>query len=156
MLRVHLNKILNISALFFLIIPITPCYSKTVYKWVDKDGGIHFTNDSKTIPEDRKSKAVVIEGGSNSGEETEVNATKTPPSPSEEENPEADLEEDKREEEALREEFKGRALEIDAKEKGLLEEIKITKKQISQKKREADFLLLTGTLPTTPYMSLSI
>jgi hypothetical protein len=142
MLRVHLNKILNISVLLFLLIPLTPCYSKTIYKWVDKDGTIHFTDDPKTIPEDKKSKAVVIEG-EESGEETEINPTETAPTPSEEENPKADLEK-RREEDALRGDFRSRALEINAKEKALLEEIKITKSQISQKKREVDFLLLDG------------
>ena len=140
--RVHLNRILNISVLLFLLIPLTPCYSKTIYKWVDKDGTIHFTDDPKTIPEDKKSKAVVIEG-EESGEETEINPTETAPTPSEEENPKADLEKT-REEDALRGDFRSRALEINAKEKALLEEIKITKRQISQKKREVDFLLLDG------------
>lgn len=143
MLRVHLNRILNISALLFLLIPLTPSYSKIIYKWVDKEGTIHFTDNPKAIPQDKKTKATVIEGEEEPREEAEVNFTKTPPPPSEEENPEVDFEE-KREEETLREDFRGRALEIDAKEKALLEEIKTTKKQIAHKKREVDFLLLDG------------
>ncbi len=143
MLRVHLNRILHILALLFLLIPPTPSYSKIIYKWVDKDVTIHFTDNPKAIPQDKKTKATVIEGEEEPSKETEVNFTKTPSPPSEEENPEEDLEE-KREEEALREDFRSRALEIDAKEKALLEEIKTTKKQIDQKKREVDFLLLDG------------
>ncbi len=143
MSRVHLNKILSISVLLLLLAPLTPSYPKTIYKWVDKDGAIHFTDDPKTIPGDKKAKTIVIEGEEESGDETEVNSTKITPTPSEEEIPESDLEE-KREEEVLREDFRSRALEIDDKEKVLLEEIKITKGQISQKKREVDFLLLDG------------
>jgi uncharacterized protein DUF4124 len=139
MSRVPLSKILSISVLLLLLAPLTPSYPKTIYKWVDKDGAIHFTDDPKAIPEDRKTKTIVIE--EESGDETEANPTKIIPTPSEEENQEADLEK-KREEEVLREDFRSRALEIDDKEKALLEEIKITKGQISQKKREVDFLLL--------------
>lgn len=142
MLRVHLNRILNISVLLFLLVPLTPSYSKTIYKWVDEDGTIHFTDDPKTIPEDKKPKTVVIEGEEPGGE-TKVNSTKTVPAFPEEENPEADLEK-KREEEALREDFRSRALEISAKENALIEEIKTTKRQISQKKREVDLLLIYG------------
>jgi hypothetical protein len=60
MLRVHLNKILNILALLFLLITLTPSYSKTTYRWVDKDGTIHFTDDPKTIPEDKKLKTITF------------------------------------------------------------------------------------------------
>lgn len=127
--------------LFLLVFP-TPSYSKTIYKWAGEDGTIHFTDDPKTIPEDKKSKTTVIEG-EGLEEEADVNSTKTSPVPSEEKNPEADLEKE-REEEALRENFKSRALEIYDKEKALLEEIKVTKEQIIQKKREVDFLLLDG------------
>ncbi|SRR5579885_2289655 len=142
MLRTHLNRILNISVLLFLLVSLTPSYSKTIYKWVDEDGTIHFTDDPKNIPEDKKEKAVVIEGEEPGGE-TEVNSTKTVPAFPQEENPEADLEK-KREEEAIREDFRSRALEINDKEKALLEEIKTTKEQISQKKREVDLLLIYG------------
>lgn len=142
MLRVHLNRILNISVLLFLLVPFTPSYSKTIYKWVDEDGTIHFTDNPKTIPEGKKAKTVVIEGEEPDGE-TKINSTKTVPAFPEEENPEADLEK-KREEEALREDFRSRALEISAKENALLEEIKTTKRQISQKKREVDLLLIYG------------
>jgi ATP-dependent Lon protease len=142
MLRIHLNKILNISVLLFLLVSLTPSYSKTIYKWADEDGTSHFIDDPKTIPEDKKGKAVVIEGEEPGGE-TEVNSTKTVPALQQEENPEADLEK-KREEEALREDFRSRALEINDKEKVLLEEIKTTKEQISQKKREVDLLLIYG------------
>ncbi len=142
MFRIHLNRTLNISVLLFLLVSLTPSYSKTIYKWVDEDGTIHFTDDPKNIPEDKKGKAVVIEGEEPSGE-TEVNSTKTVPAFPQEENPEAELEK-KREEEALREDFRSRALEINDKEKALLEEIKTTKEQISQKKREVDLLLIYG------------
>jgi ATP-dependent Lon protease len=142
MFRIHLNRILNISVLLFLLVSLTPSYSKTIYKWVDEDGTIHFTDDPKNIPEDKKEKAVVIEGEEPGGE-TEVNSAKMAPAFPEEENPEADLEK-KREEEALREDFRSRALEINDKEKALLEEIKTTKEQISQKKREVDLLLIYG------------
>lgn len=142
MFRIHLNRTLNISVLLFLLVSLTPSYSKTIYKWVDEDGTIHFTDDPKNIPEDKKEKAVVIEGEEPGGE-TEVNSTKTVPAFPQEENPEADLEK-KREEEAIREDFRSRALEINDKEKALLEEIKTTKEQISQKKREVDLLLIYG------------
>lgn len=142
MFRIHLNRTLNISVLLFLLVSLTPSYSKTIYKWVDEDGTIHFTDDPKNIPEDKKGKAVVIEGEEPGGE-TEVNSTKTVPAFPQEENPEAELEK-KREEEALREDFRSRALEINDKEKALLEEIKTTKEQISQKKREVDLLLIYG------------
>jgi hypothetical protein len=136
MLRIHLNRILNISVLLFLLVSLTPSYSKTIYKWADEDGTFHFTDDPKTIPEDKKEKAVVIEGEEPGGE-TEVNSTKTVPAFPQEENPEADLEK-------KREDFRSRALEINDKENALLEEIKTTKEQISQKKREVDLLLIYG------------
>src|ERR1700758_3536183 len=140
--RFNLNRILNISALIFLFVSLTPSYARDIYKWIDKDGTSHFTDDPKTIPKDKRSKAIVIEGEESSGEK-EVNSTKTAPAPSEEENPEADLEK-KREEEALREDFRSRALEIEDKKNAILEEIEATKHALREKKREVDSLLING------------
>src|SRR5581483_3719603 len=104
MFRIHLNRILNISVLLFLLVSLTPSYSKTIYKWVDEDGTIHFTDDPKNIPEDKKEKAVVIEGEEPGGE-TDEKTEKMVQEKKKEKNTEENLEK-KREEEALREDFR--------------------------------------------------
>jgi uncharacterized protein DUF4124 len=139
----HLNRILNISALIFLSVLLIPSYAKDMYKWVDKDGTSHFTDDPAKIPEEKKGEVTVIEGESEgSGEETEVDITKIAPAPSEEESSESDLEKER--EEAIREEWRSRALEIEDKKNAILEEIESTKQALREKKREVDSLLING------------
>ncbi|HSE84464.1 MAG TPA: hypothetical protein VLB01_07955, partial [Thermodesulfobacteriota bacterium] len=62
----------------------------------------------------------------------------------EEESSELYLEQQRQGEEAQREYWRGLALQIEAREKAILEQIKITKEQIRYKKREVDYLLLDG------------
>jgi Domain of unknown function (DUF4124) len=139
----HLNRILNISALIFLSVLLIPSYAKDMYKWVDKDGTSHVTDDPAKIPEEKKGEVTVIEGESEgSGEETEVDITKIAPAPSEEESSESDLEKER--EEAIREEWRSRALEIEDKKNAILEEIESTKQALREKKREVDSLLING------------
>jgi len=146
MWKVNLKEILAIAAFLFLF-TLTPSYAKDIYKWVDKDGTLHFTDNPAGVPEEKLGEADIIEGKEEgSGEEAEVDLTKIVPAPSEEEGLEADLdlEEEERKEEGLREVWRRRALEIEDREKTILEDIEITKQNIRDKKREVDALLING------------
>ncbi len=138
----HLNKILNTSALIFFFIFLTSSYAKDIYKWVDKDGNIHFTDNPANIPEDKKGEANIIEKEESSDDKREFEPTNIVSHQPEEEAPEADL--GNKREEALRAVWRGRALEIENKKGATIEEIETTKQAISEKKREVDSLLIDG------------
>jgi hypothetical protein len=138
----HLNKILAISALISLSIFLTPSYAKDIYKWVDKDGNIHFTDNRANIPEDKKGEANIIEKDESTDEKREFEPTNIVSHQPEEEAPETDLRNER--EEALRAVWRGRALEIENKKGAILEEIEATKRALKEKKREVDSLLLNG------------
>lgn len=120
-------------------------YPKDIYKWVDKDGNLHFTDNPTIIPKDKVGEADLIgEKESESDGKGEFDIVEIYPAPQEEENLEADSEEEREKEEDLRELWGGRALEIDSKENAILKEIENTEQVIKYKKREVDYLLING------------
>lgn len=135
--------ILIISTLPFLF--TTTSYAKDIYKWVDKDGNPHFTDNHALIPKNKVDEADIIdEKESESDGKGEFDVIEISPAPLEEANLEADSEEDRGNEETLREFWGRRVLEIDSKEKAISEEIENTERQIRYKKREVDYLLING------------
>ncbi len=145
MWKSNLKEILYIVVLLFLFILLTPSYAKDIYRWVDKDGTLHFTDNPAGVPEEKMGEAEIIGGEEESpGEKAEVDLTKITHPLSGGESLEVDLEEEERKEEALREVWRGRALKIEAREKAILEDIEITKQRIRGKKREVDSLLING------------
>ena len=142
-MKVYSSKIVVISLIFISSLLI-PSYAKELYKWVDKDGLVHFTDNPSSIPEEKKDEAIIIgEIGDGSDEEVELEILEDAPTQPEEDNIQQDLEEESKEE-AIRESWRSRALEIETKERTILQEIEITKQLISAKKREVDFLLIYG------------
>jgi hypothetical protein len=123
---------------------VTPAISKDIYKWVDQDGRVHFTDNPALIPEDKLERVEVIEGQENESEEGQFAVVKTSPAVVEEENVEPEFDEQNRNEQALRDFWRSQALEIENKEKAIIAEIDNTEKQIDHKKREVDYLLLNG------------
>ncbi|HLE25246.1 MAG TPA: DUF4124 domain-containing protein [Thermodesulfobacteriota bacterium] len=142
-MKVYLSKTVVISLIFICSLLI-PSYAKEIYKWVDKDGLVHFTDNPSSIPEEKKDEAIIIgEIGDGTDEEVELEVLEDAPNQPEEDNSQQDLEEE-RKEEAIRQLWRSRALEIEAEERMILEEIEIKKKLISAKKSEVDFLLIYG------------
>jgi hypothetical protein len=123
---------------------IIPALSKDIYKWVDQDGRVHFTDSPSLIPEDKLEKVEVIEGQGKDPGEGQFAVVKISPAVVEEENLEPDFEEQTQNEQALREFWRSQALEIENKEKAIIAEIDNTEKQIDHKKREVDYLLING------------
>ena len=140
-MKVYLSKIVVVSLIFICSLLI-PSYAKEIYKWVDKDGLVHFTDNPSSIPEEKKDEAIII-GEISDGSDEEVETLEAAPAQSEEEDLEESSEEE-RKEEAIRQFWRSRALDIEAEERMILEEIEITKKLISAKKSEVDFLLIYG------------
>ncbi|MGH7799210.1 MAG: DUF4124 domain-containing protein [Thermodesulfobacteriota bacterium] len=142
-MKVYLSKIVVISLIFICSLLI-PSYAKEIYKWVDKYGSVHFTDNPSGIPEEKKDEAIIIgEISDGSNEEVELEVLEDAPTQPEEDSIQQDPEEEGKEE-AIREFWRSRALEIETKERTILQEIEITKQLISAKKREVDFLLIYG------------
>src|SRR5919197_2001581 len=100
MYKVHRGKVLPIIVALIFVSFLYPSYAKDIYKWVDKNGTLHYTDDPKKIPEEKKGEAKKIEGGEeNSVDRVEVNLTPSPPT--EDENSELNLEQQRQQEEAL-------------------------------------------------------
>jgi hypothetical protein len=132
-------------ALFLLSFSfVTPALSNGIYKWVDQDGHVHFTDSPALIPEDKLEKVEVIEGQGKDPGEGQFAVIKTSPSIVEEENIEPEFDEQNQNEQVLREFWRSRALEIENKERVIIAEIDNTEKQIDHKRREVDYLLLNG------------
>lgn len=144
MYKANFAKILItiVSLIFLTVVLVTSSYSKEIYKWVDKSGTIHFTDDPAKIPEEKRNEVEAIEG-EEEGSVGEVDINLNPP-PFEEESSELYLEQQRQEESALREYWRNLALQIETKERAILEQIEITKEELKYKKREVDYLLLNG------------
>ncbi|HSE84514.1 MAG TPA: DUF4124 domain-containing protein, partial [Thermodesulfobacteriota bacterium] len=99
MCRASFVKILiTIVLLIFLtVVLVTSSYSKEIYKWVDKNGTIHFTDDPAQIPQENRKEAETIQGNQeNPVDEVDVNLTSPP---SEEKSSELYLEQQRQEQE---------------------------------------------------------
>ncbi len=132
---------------FAIFSPLSPAsYPKDIYKWVDKDGNLHFTDNPSLIPKDKTEEAEMIKGRKTEpGEIGVFDVIETSPAPSNEEETEEESEEDRKEKEKeLRELWGSRALEIDSREESILAEIQNTEREIIYKKREVDYLLING------------
>lgn len=105
---------------------------------------MHFTDSPALIPEDKLEKVEVIEGQGKDPGEGQFAVVKTSPAVVEEENSELVFDEQTQNEQALREFWRSRALEIENKERAIMDEIDITEKQIDHKRREVDYLLING------------
>ena len=144
MYKDYLSKFLLIISTSLLPFTITSS-AKDIYKWVDKNGNLHFTDNHTLIPKDKVGEANIIEEKeSESDGKGEFDVVEISPAPLEEENLEADSEEERQKEEDLREFWGSRALELESKEKPISGEIENTERQIRYKKREVDYLLING------------
>ncbi len=121
-----------------------PALSKDIYKWVDQDGRVHFTDSPALIPEDALEKVEVIEGQGKDPGEGQFAVVKTSSSVVEGKSTELVFDEQTQNEQALREFWRSQALEIENKGKAILAGINNTKKQIDHKRREVDYLLING------------
>jgi len=81
---------------------VIPALSKDIYKWVDQDGRVHFTDSPSLIPEDKLEKVEVIEGQGKDPGEGQFAVVKTSPAVVEEENIEPEFDEQNQNEQALR------------------------------------------------------
>lgn len=137
------KNLTTIVSLFFLtVVLVTSSYSKEIYKWVDKDGTIHFTDDPAQIPQENRKEAETIQGNEEDPVD-EVDVDLIAPQ-FEEEGSELYLEQQRQREEAQRDYWRSLALQIETREKAILEQIEITKEEIKYKRREVDYLLLNG------------
>ncbi len=138
-------KILITACGILFLSPVTQLAdAKDIYKWTDERGNIHFTDNPALVPKDTELEVEIIEElkERRSGDQIKSNLpTPSPPGDRANGNDE-DSEIDK--EEAMREYWRSRALDIDNKEQLLLEEILLTKNLITYKKREVDYLLTNG------------
>lgn len=85
-MKVYSSKIVVITLIFICSLLI-PSYAKEIYKWVDKDGLVHFTDNPSSIPEEKKDEAIIIgEIGDGSDEEVELEVLEDAPTQPEEDN----------------------------------------------------------------------
>ena len=143
MYKTFSKSLIIISTSLFLF--STASFAKDIYKWVDKDGNLHFTDNHTLIPKDKVGEANIIEEKeSESDGKGEFDVVEISPAPLEEEYLQADSEEERQKEEDLRQFWGSRALEIDSREKAISGEIENTERQIRYKKRGVDYLLING------------
>ena len=118
--------------------------AKDIYKWIDENGNVHFTDNPSLVPKEKAVEVEKIEKLNHIRSENQFKSDVTTGTPSDDlvKSVEEDLESDK--EEAIREYWRSRALEIDNKEERVLEDISLTKELITYKKREVDYLLING------------
>lgn len=116
----------------------------SIYRWTDEEGKIHFTDNPALIPKEGVVDVEIIQKLKESDSEDKTDSSPPTPEPSDDEDnsDEEDLESDR--EQAIREYWRSRALEIDNQEQGILQHISITKNQITYKKREVDYMLSSG------------
>jgi hypothetical protein len=115
-----------------------------IYKWTDAMGKVHFTDNPTLIPKGREVEVEIIEEVKKKRSENRIKSNLPTPTPTGDllNGVEEDLETDN--EEAIRDYWRSRALEIDNEEKRILEDISLTRNLITYKKREVDYLLTNG------------
>jgi hypothetical protein len=136
--------LLTISGILFLTLVPHLSNANDIYKWKDENGKIHFTDNPALIPRDRQAEVEIIEERKERRSEDQIKSNlPTPPRSDHLVNgAKEDSEIDK--EEARREYWRSRALEIDNEEQRISKDISLTKNLISNKKREVDYLLTNG------------
>ncbi|MGQ0793673.1 MAG: DUF4124 domain-containing protein [Deltaproteobacteria bacterium] len=135
-----MNRIL-IAALIALI--AVSAEARTIYKWVDRDGSVHYTDNPENIPQERRPGAEAIEnaGGDSENFRTEESAEEQEEGESA---GDAEIRENEGREREIREFWRGRALELERRERFILQAIENTKEQIKQKQREVNYMLING------------
>jgi hypothetical protein len=138
------NILITTCGILFLCLVPHLTNANDIYKWRDENGMIHFTDNPALVPKDRGVEVEVIDVGKERSSEDQIKSNLPIPTPSGDllNSIEEDLEIDK--EEAKREYWRSRALEIDNEEQRILEDISLTKNLMTYKKREVDYLLTNG------------
>jgi hypothetical protein len=129
-----------------LLLSLVPhlTYANDIYKWTDEMGKVHFTDNPALIPKGRGVEVEIIEEATKKRSENRIKSDLPTPTPSDDllNGVEEDLEID--DEDAIRNYWRSRALEIDNEEQRILEDISLTRNLITYKKREVDYLLTNG------------
>ena len=138
------NVLITTFAMLFLISVPRLTNASDIYKWTDETGKVHFTDIPALIPKDREVEVEIIEEVKKGSSEVETKSNVPTPTPSADalNGVEKDLEIDK--EDAMREYWRSRALELDNEEKRILEDISLTRNLITYKKTEVDYMLTNG------------
>jgi hypothetical protein len=136
--------LITICGMLFLVSVPHLTNANDIYKWTDETGKLHLTDNPALIPKDRGVEVETIEGMKNGHSEHQIKSNLPTPSLSDDLSNavEDDLEIDK--EEAIRDYWRSRALEIDNQEKRILDDISLTRNLITYKKSEVDYLLTNG------------
>jgi hypothetical protein len=145
MFKRFLSNIMT-TTLGILILSLVPhpTNANDIYKWTDEAGKVHLTDNPALIPKDRGVEVEIIEGTKKGRSEYQIKSNPPTPTPSDDlsNGVEDDLEIDK--EEAIRDYWRSRALEIDNEEKRISDDISLTRNLITYKKSEVDYLLTNG------------
>ena len=138
------NILTTTCGVLFLSLVTHPTIANDIYKWTDEMGKVHFTDNPTLIPKGKGVEVEIIEEVKKKRSENRIKSNLPTPTPSDDLSNgfEEDVEIDK--EEAIRDYWRSRALEIDNEEKRILEDISITRNLITYKKREVDYLLTNG------------
>jgi Domain of unknown function (DUF4124) len=138
------NILITICGMLFLISVPDLTNANDIYKWTDETGKVHFTDNPTLIPKGRGVEVEMIEEVKKRSSEDQTKSNLPTPTPTGDllNGVEEDLETDK--EEAVRDYWRSRALEIDNEEKRILEDISLTRNLLTYKKREVDYLLTSG------------
>jgi Domain of unknown function (DUF4124) len=145
MCKKYLSNILTATC-GILVLSLVPhlANANDIYKWTDEMGKVHFTDNPSLIPKGRGVEVEIIEEVKKRSSEDQTKSNLPTPTPTGDllNGVEEDLEID--EEEAIREYWRSRALEIDNEEKRILEDISLTRNLLTYKKTEVDYLLTNG------------
>jgi hypothetical protein len=143
-IKFHSNILILACGVLFLYLAPHHTNANDIYKWIDENGNVHFTDNPSLIPKEKAVEVEKIEKSNHRRSEDQFKSDVPTGTPSDDlvKSVEEDLESDK--EEAIREYWRSRALEIDNKEERVLEDISLTKELITYKKREVDYLLING------------
>ena len=143
-IKFHSNILILACGVLFLYLAPHHTNAKDIYKWIDENGNVHFTDNPSLIPKEKAVEVEKIEKLNHRRSENQFKSDVPTGTPSDDlvKSVEEDLESDK--EKAIREYWRSRALEIDNKEERVLEDISLTKELITYKKREVDYLLING------------
>ena len=143
-IKFHSNILILACGVLFLYLVPHHTNAKDIYKWIDENGNVHFTDNPSLIPKEKAVEVETIEKLNHRRSEDQFKSNLPTPTPSDDlvNSIEDDLETGK--EKAIREFWRSRALEIDDEEQRILEEISLTKNLITYKKREVDYLLTSG------------
>ncbi|MBI4229128.1 MAG: DUF4124 domain-containing protein [Deltaproteobacteria bacterium] len=139
-----LNILITTCGILFLFLVPHHTNANDIYKWTDENGNVHFTDNPSLIPKGKAVEVEIIEKLKDGRLEHTTKSNLPSPTPSGDSANGVEEESERDKEQAIREYWRTRALDIDNKEKRLLEDISLTKRLIIYKKREVDDLLGNG------------